>query len=222
MGTALSSDAHHHPTARRTMMDHPRRKWVQVCLLAALFVVAATITILAIRRWRTTDTKAISQLQGSPDDIPGLAEGDLVSLPRLPGLKNDYVDLNTVKGKYILCAFISSECVGCVQDEPFWKDLRKEISDKNVAFYLISIDTDQSRVESLVNAYELQDFPVLFDPQKQAATAFKIKFVPEYVLLTPGGRVVARWNGVRRYEPKKQNATDKLKGLLERISVPLN
>lgn len=203
------------------MADHPRKKWIQVCLLAALFVIAATATIFVIQRLRKTEPNETDIQQGSLDNIAGLAEGEQVSLPRLPGLGNDYVDLNTVKGKYLLCAFVSTECDTCVQDEPFWKDLHKEISEKNTAFYLISIDMDRARVEGMVKAYELQDLPVLFDPQKLAFNAFKITFVPQYVLLEPGGRVMARWNGIRRYDPKQQQATDKLKGLREHISAPL-
>lgn len=138
------------------------------------------------------------------------------------GLQNDYVDLGNVEQKYLLCVFISTDCGGCAQDEPFWKALRKEISEKQVAFYVISLDVDSSKVDNFAKAYDFNDLPVLFDPQRQALAAFKIHFVPQYVLLTPSGRVMGRWNGVRRYDPKQSSATDKLKGLLDRVSGPIN
>lgn len=191
------------------------KTWMQVCLLAALFMIAAVTTIFVIRRWRKTETPAATTRQGSIDEIPGLADGEVVQLPKLSTLKNDYVDLNTLEQKYLLCAFISTECGGCSEDERFWKDLLNEIGDKNVKFYVISIDSDQAKVQTFARAYDFENLPVLFDPQKQALNAFKIQFVPQYVLLTGNGKVVTRWNGIRRYDPNHQNATEKLDGLRE-------
>ena len=193
---------------------------MHVCLLAALFTIAAVTTMLAIQKWRRTENRSIPEHQGSLDSIPGLTDGESVALPKLPSLENNYVDLSTQEQKYLLCAFISTECAGCSRDQPFWKDLRREIGEKGVGFYLISIDVDQTKVQSFAKAYEFADLPVLFDPQRQALTAFKIHFVPQYVLLTSSGKVIRRWNGVRRYDPNRQEATDKLDGLRERIYAP--
>ena len=194
------------------------KTWVQACLLAALFIVAAGTTIFVIQKWRKTENTMTPTRQGSADEIPGLATGDVVKLPKLPTLKNDYVDLSTPEKQYLLCAFISTDCEGCSQDERFWKDLRNEITDKGVRFYVISIDRDQAKVQTFARTYEFEDLPVLFDPQREALAAFKIQFVPQYVLLTTGGKVVTRWNGIRRYEPGRQNATEKLDGLRELLS----
>ena len=197
------------------------KTWVQACLLAALFTIAAVTTIFVIQRWRKTEIPAATTRQGATDEIPGLAGGDVVQLPKLPTLKNDYVDLNTLEQKYLLCAFISTECGGCSEDERFWKDLLKEIGDKNVKFYVISIDPDQAKVQTFARAYDFENLPVLFDPQKQALNAFKIQFVPQYVLLTGSGKVFTRWNGIRRYDPNHQNATEKLDGLRELLSASI-
>lgn len=194
------------------------KTWVQVCLLAALFIVAAATTILLIQRWRKTENTTAATRQGPLDEIPGLTTGEVVKLPKLPTLKNDYVDLGTPEKPYLLCAFISTDCQGCSEDQGFWKDLRNEISDKNVKFYVISVDRDQEKVQTFARTYEFEDLPVLFDPQREALTAFKIQFVPQYVLLTTGGKVVSRWNGIRRYKPGGQNATEKLNGLRELLS----
>ena len=195
------------------------KKWVQACLLAALFTIAAVTTIFVIQRWRKTESTAAPTRQGSVDEIPGLAGGDVVQLPKLPTLKNDHVDLSTQEQKYLLCAFISTECEGCSEDERFWKDLLNETSDKNVKFYVISIDPDQAQVQTYARAYDFENLPILFDPQKQALNAFKIQFVPQYVLLTSSGKVITRWNGIRRYDPNHQNATEKLNGLRELLSA---
>lgn len=194
------------------------KKWVQVCLLAAMFIIAAGITMFIVQRWRKTENAAATPRQGSLDEIPGLVAGDVVKLPKLPTLKNDLVDLSAPEKQYLLCAFISTDCEGCSQDERFWKDLSNEISDKDVKFYVISVDRDQAKVQTFAKTYEFQDLPVLFDPQREALGAFKIQFVPQYVLLTSSGKVVTRWNGIRRYKPGGQSATEKLDGLRELLS----
>lgn len=200
-------------------MPQLTKKLVQVSLLAALFAIAAVTTIFVTQRWRKTESTAATTQQGSIDEIPGLAGGDVVQLPKLPTLKNDYVDLSTVEQKYLLCAFISTDCEGCSQDERFWKDLVSEISDKSVKFYLISVDRDPAKVETFAKTYEFESLPVLFDPQRQALNAFKIQFVPQYVLLTSSGKVITRWNGIRRYDPNNQSATERLNGLRELLSA---
>ena len=201
------------------MTGHPQKTLLRISLLLALFAIAASATILLIQRWRGGETKGISQFGRSLDDIPGLSQGEQVTLPTLPSLQNDYVNLTKVEQEYIVCALVWTECSGCKEDQPFWKDLNKELRENSVAFYLIFLDNDQSRVESFVNAYDLKDLTVLCDQRGQAITSFKVQIVPQYVLVTSSGRVMGRWNGIRRYDPKKQNAIDKLNGLRERISA---
>jgi thioredoxin-related protein len=184
-----------------------------------LFVIATSATFLLIQRWRRNEAKVAAPNIGSTEKTPGLAEGDLVNLPRLPSLHSDYVELNSVKEKYLLCVFISTACASCAQDHEFWKDLKTEAGD-DVAFYVVSIDGERSTVEKYVKAYEFEDLSVLFDPQRQALVRFNIRFVPQYVLLTQSGKVLARWNGLRRYDPKQTKAIDKLEGFRERISNP--
>ena len=215
MGDELSD---RRPSPNMKLKSLIAKTWVQVCLLAALFIIAAGTTIFVIQRWRKTENTTLTTRQGSLDEIPGLVAGDVVKLPKLPTLKNDYVDLSTPGKQYLLCAFISTDFEGCSEDERFWRDLRNEIGDKNVKFYVISIDRDQAKVQTFARTYGFEDLSVLFDPQREALAAFKIQFVPQYVLLTTGGKVVTRWNGIRRYEPGGQNAIEKLDGLRELLS----
>lgn len=194
--------------------------WVGVGVPAVLFIIAAAVTVVVIHRWRRdgayADTPKVMQ-----DEIPGLTEGELVHLPKLPNLKNEYVDLSSGNDKYLLLAFLSTECPGCGREQPFWKDITRELDEKNVTFYLICLDVDQSTVEKFARAYEFADLPVLFDPQRLALNAFKPRVVPQYVLFTPDGKVMGRWDGTRRYDPQQTKAIDKLEGFRERISVTL-
>lgn len=175
-----------------------------------------------MQRWKRAKDPPTTTQQGTLNDIPGVAEGETVKLPKLQTLQNNYVDLSALKENYLLGVFVSTECAGCAQDSQFWKDLRQETSEKDVAFYVISLDVDQEKVERFVQAYSFGDLPVLFDPQREALTSFKIHFVPQYILLTREGRVGASWKGLRRYDPKQKDAVDKLEGLRERFPETLS
>ena len=197
-----------------------RSKLVQLCLLIALFAVSAGGTMFMVQRWTGKQSAPVAQHRGALEDIPGLNEGESVKLPKLPALESGEVDLSKTGQKYLLCVFISTDCAGCSQDEPFWKALRREISEKQVAFYVIAVDADQGKVENFAQVYEFNDLPVLFDPQRLAIEAFRITFVPQYVLLEKEGRVLGRWNGIQRFDPTQSNAMGKLKGMSELLSTP--
>ena len=126
-------------------MIGPGRIWVRLGVPVLLFALAFAVTLLLIQRWKRNEAK-VPPNAGSTDNIPGLAAGDSVNLPKLPSLRNDYVELNSVKQKYLLCVFLSAECASCAQDHEFWVDLKKETGE-NVAVYVIAMDVDQSTVE---------------------------------------------------------------------------
>lgn len=193
------------------------RKLIRSGLPMLFFVLAAAGTFLLSQRARPNQAQTAPSLNVEAlDSIPGVAEGQVVRLPRLPSLRNESVELNAVKQKYLLCAFISSECATCAEDQRFWKDVSKETA-ASVDFHVISIDVDKSMIERYAKAYQFDDLSVLFDPDRQALTTFNIRFVPQYILLTPEGKVVSRWNGLRRYDPKQTTAIDSLPGLRPRI-----
>lgn len=185
---------------------------------AVLFIVGFGIALLAIQSWknRTGATQAQPRTEsiessgginkGKIEDIPGLNTGEVVALPELPTLNNINVALSKLKEKYLLCGFITASCPGCSRDSEFWKASAEEAHRRGVAFYLISIDTEPSDLKRFVQAYEVDNLPILFDPQHKAQQTFKIELVPQYILLTAEGKVIKRWMGVRGYDPEKQGA----------------
>ncbi|SRR6266567_4881029 len=194
-------------------------KTLRFSVLAALFVVSLAATMFAIHKWRGRRSPAPNTHEGSLENIPGLAVGDTVKLPTLPTLENKATDLSAREQTYLLLAFFSTKCEGCSLDQPFWKDLRKEIAGQSVAFFIVAIDVDQAAIQRYASSYDFADLPVLFDPQKSALAGFRIQFVPQYVLFSTDGKVIHRWTGIRRYEPGRGTAVDKLPGFREFYSA---
>lgn len=156
--------------------------------------------------------------QSDQESAPGITVGETVTLPAIANLiSGDAVGLSDKGEKYILCAFFSVECPNCSIDTEFWKDLLEESGKRDVGFYLISVDDDQAGVKKFAQAHAFDDLPVYFDPHSSARESFKISIVPQYLLMSRDGRIVGRWNGVRRYNGKQRDF-EKLAQLFQPIA----
>jgi peroxiredoxin len=178
-----------------------KNPFIRFGLQAAFFIAVCTLTFFAVQRW---GSKTAEKPRGDTiESVKGLTEGETVTLPELSDLKGGTVRLSTTDQKYVLLAFFNSSCPGCVIDSDLWKDLSAEGPKRNVAFYLVNVGDNQETVKKFVAAYKLDSLPVLFDLQQKVGPSLKINFVPQYVLLSAGGRVIKRWDGVRNYDKQK-------------------
>jgi peroxiredoxin len=148
-----------------------------------------------------------SRSQNTPTEgRAGLAIGEAVELPELSTLDGSPASLKGLAENYMLCAVFTTKCSGCAQDAPLWQDLAAEAKKRHTAFRMISLDDDRDRVKRFAEAYEFANLSVLFDPNHQKlAQAWKITFVPQYLLLSSSGRVLGRWEGIQRLEPQHQS-----------------
>jgi peroxiredoxin len=172
----------------------------------ALFIVGLGLTFavfLAVRKrpWNGSNQRT----NVNPSDVPGLSVGDSVDFPELSTIDGNAISLKQLKEKNVLCVIFTTECPGCAKDSEMWRDLSAEAAKRKVAFYVISFDEDQSRVKRFALAYGFDDLQVFFDPHRTVARAFRIKFVPQYILMTSGGKVIGRWNGVQNYDAAKHD-----------------
>ena len=79
---------------------------------------------------------------------------------------------------------------------------------KGVAFFLIDVGDDATEVGKLISAYNLQDLPILIDPAKQIEKRLRVGLVPQYLLISRGGQVLHRWDGIQHYD--KTNGSEQL------------
>lgn len=202
-----------------------KKAFVKVALQIVLFIIAGGVTLLAVQKWngrskpsgqsqRTLQTKPSDSQPETLAGVRGLTPNEVVALPELPGLAGGPVALSDLKEEHLLVCFVSTSCGGCARDAAYWRGLQEEAAKRKVAFYLISVAGNQADTEQFVEAHALEGLPVLYDPDQRAARSFKVGFAPQYVLLTARGKVVARWDGLRRYEGQ----TEKLTQMFEHIS----
>ncbi|HEX8070159.1 MAG TPA: hypothetical protein VF546_09430 [Pyrinomonadaceae bacterium] len=139
-------------------------------------------------------------------EVSGVVPGETVPLPELPALDGTSVALGKLDGDYLLCGFISDKCYNCAQDSEFWRDLKGAAAQRRIAFYLINVassSADPSSSRQFAAAMGFSDLPVLYDPRNEALNIFRVGATPQYVLLSTGGRVLARWDGVRHYDRRR-------------------
>ena len=173
---------------------------VGVCLI----VFASTLLVLMVVKG------FLSRSQNTATVGPaGLAIGEAVELPELSTLDGSPASLKGLAENYMLCAVFTTQCEGCAEEVPLWHDLEAEAKKRNTAFRVISLDDDRDRVKRFAQAYEFANLPVLFDPNHQKlAQAWKITFVPQYLLFSSSGRVLGRWVGMQHYDPAKHQSAE--------------
>lgn len=164
-----------------------------------VFVVAASLTYLGVTHWsnrQSQPTKHNDTIEG----IDGLIEGDVVALPELKTLNGEPAALDGVKTQKFLFVFFTPACVGCSMDAPLWKSLKEEADKRSAAFYLIDAGHDRVALDKFVAAHDLAALPILTSDGRNAAQLLKVNIVPQYLLIAKDGKVLHRWDGVRRYE----------------------
>ena len=171
---------------------------LSILLPIAIFLIATGAVYFSFspRRTEAPPQQFTDKLAG----VEGLNEGDIVNLPTLSTLDGQSVLLGQLKEKRVLCVFFSPSCSGCTKDIELWRDLKDESAKRGVAFFIIDAGSDNEALKKFVAAYKLEALPVLFDPDHRIGPALKINFVPSYFLFASDGRVLHRWDGIRKYE----------------------
>jgi peroxiredoxin len=172
---------------------------IKSILPAAVFVIAAGLTYFGVTHWPKTETPNT----GTTDtiaDIDGLVAGEVIQLPELTSRDGKSTALNTVATDKLLLAFFAPSCPGCASDAGFWKSLNEESSKRGAAFYLIDVGQDRDARDKFVMAHDLGRLPILFDDNRQIGQTLKVNIVPQYLLVSNEGKVLHRWDGIRRFD----------------------
>jgi peroxiredoxin len=172
---------------------------LKTVLSVVVFVMAAGLTYVGVTHWpraQPPPTKADDTIAG----IDGLVEGEVVALPQLKTIKGEPAALDGVNSQKFLFVFFTPTCAGCSVDAGLWKSLKAEAATKSHAFYLIDVGHDRVALDKFVEAYDLRSVPVLVSEGRSVAQTMKVNIVPQYLLIAKDGKVLHRWDGVRRYE----------------------
>jgi cytochrome c biogenesis protein CcmG, thiol:disulfide interchange protein DsbE len=135
-----------------------------------------------------------------------LLAGGLVREVRAAGL-----DLSPYRGKVVYVDFWASWCVPCRESFPWLSNLVGEYGAKDLVVIAVNVDQDRQLAEQFLRA-NAPNFPILYDPAGEIATAFKITGMPSAVIVDRAGHV--RFQHVGFSQKRKATYEDHLRSLL--------
>ena len=98
------------------------------------------------------------------------------------------LDLSQYRGKLVYLDFWASWCAPCRQSFPWLSDLVRRYGAHNFVVIGINVDQDRARAERFLSETPA-NFPIIYDPRGDIATAYRVAGMPSAVLIDRDGRV---------------------------------
>lgn len=115
--------------------------------------------------------------------------------------------LDTWKDKLVVLNFWATWCTPCTTEMPALEALWREYRERGLVVVAVSVDRGAPRalIEPYLRNLDLT-FPILLDPQMEAANAWRVPGVPATFVIRPGGEVVGMAIGIREWNSKEMRA----------------
>jgi cytochrome c biogenesis protein CcmG, thiol:disulfide interchange protein DsbE len=121
------------------------------------------------------------------------------------------LDLSAYRGKVVYLDFWASWCTPCRQSFPWLGGLVNRYGTKDLVVIGVNVDQNHELAEEFLNATPA-NFPIIYDPHGEIATAFKVMGMPSAVLLDRAGHV--RFQHVGFSEKRKDEYETHVQSLL--------
>ena len=126
-------------------------------------------------------------------ELPTWSGGPTPAL-RLQDLEGKVHTLADYRGKVVLINFWATWCAPCRYEMPSIEKLRDALKGRPFAVLAVNLGEPEPRIRAFLQEVPLR-FPVLLDPEAQAAQAWKVKALPATFVVGPDGRVRYRYIG---------------------------
>ena len=121
------------------------------------------------------------------------------------------LDLSAYRGKVVYLDFWASWCTPCRQSFPWLGGLVNRYGTRDFVVIGVNVDQNHELAEKFLNAIPA-NFPIIYDPHGEIATAFKVMGMPSAVLLDRAGHV--RFQHVGFSEKRKDEYEAHVQSLL--------
>ncbi len=123
----------------------------------------------------------------APRDMAGM-EAPAVKLDLLKG---GALDLASHRGKeFVVLDFTATWCPWCVKSTQHVQERAEQYKDKPVAFYMIHFGEEKETVEKFIEKQKVS-VNVALDPEREAADAYLVDYIPQIVVVDKEGKIVA-------------------------------
>lgn len=98
------------------------------------------------------------------------------------------LDLSAYRGKVVYVDFWASWCGPCKQSFPWLDNLAREYASRDFVVIGINVDKDRGLADRFLNDFHAE-FPIVYDPAGELATAYKVAGMPSGILIDRAGHV---------------------------------
>lgn len=130
---------------------------------------------------------------------PPLGRGDVAPAFDLPRLAGGRTSLAGLEGRVALINFWATWCKPCEDEMPAMQRLYDGLAGDGFELLAISVDESVDDVRAFNERLALS-FPVLLDPDQEAARRYQTTGFPESILVDREGRIVERYVGPREWD----------------------
>lgn len=124
------------------------------------------------------------------------------------------LDLDRYRGKVVVVDFWASWCKPCRQSLPWLNQMKSRYARDGLVVIGVNVDAERGDADRFLRAVPL-DFDVVFDPDGELATRFKVQGMPSSFVFDRAGKLVESRIGFREAKKPEHEAT-----LRKLLSIP--
>jgi peroxiredoxin len=119
-----------------------------------------------------------------------LSKGDPAPAFQTHDLNGQPVSMAAFQGNPVILRFWSVDCRYCRADTPIFNQYFERYKDKGLKVIYINTLSAVDEVHSFVADLAIR-FPVVLDTDGAIAASYRVKLVPQTIIISPAGRIVA-------------------------------
>lgn len=113
------------------------------------------------------------------------------------------------RGKYIYIDMWATWCGPCRREMPYLKALEEKLSDAQIVFLGLSVDSDKAKWEEMVKSGELTGVQLYLGTGSSFQKAYKVEGIPRFILIDKEGKIISN----DMYRPSSQETLPALEVL---------
>lgn len=138
------------------------------------------------------------------DDLPrSLMPGQAVPPFTLQALDNSQISLSSFRGKLIVLNVWATWCAPCRRELPSLERLRNKLDYRSFVVVALSIDQDDHVVREYLLDKKINLMSYLDRDGQTAMTLLGVKAIPETLIISSQGTLLARISGERKWDEQK-------------------